>query len=136
MALYTLDKGHIKYQFAEDYHHYFNRRTGLSMRWGVTKDDDPQYCPYGPEILDLEISTGFCSGNCSWCYKANTPDAGINMSLATFQKILDKFMTDMIVIEFENGNEIKILPNHRVKLTDGREIAASELVGGEDIVFP
>jgi hypothetical protein len=46
--------------------------------------------PYGPEILDIEISTGNCSGACPWCYKSNTKGQGVNMSLETFKIILAK----------------------------------------------
>lgn len=40
-----------------DYNLFFDKETGFTARWGRTKDDDPQYSPFGPEILDLEISS-------------------------------------------------------------------------------
>lgn len=80
------------------YNYFFNKKTGLFLRWGKTKDEDPEYSPFGPEILDIEIST-ICNGvpnargietPCSFCYKSNTRN-GMNMSLDTFKAIMDKF---------------------------------------------
>lgn len=72
-----------------DYHYKFNLDTGLMIRYGETKDSDPDYSPYGPEILDLEIST-VCDNKCSFCYKNNT-SIGKNMDFDTFKTIINKF---------------------------------------------
>ncbi len=73
-----------------DYNMIFNKHNGTMLRWGSSHDDDPQLALLGPEILDIEISTGDCSGKCSWCYKSNTVGNGKHMSLETFQVILNK----------------------------------------------
>lgn len=76
----------------------FDPDTGVMRRWGETEQSDPTWCPLGPEIADIEIST-VCHGigkdmatrtPCSWCYKSNT-GCGENMSLATFQSVLGAF---------------------------------------------
>ena len=70
------------------YNYDFNRETGFFARWGFTKEHDPQFSPFGPEIADVEISTGDCSSGCSWCYKGNTAKPGKHMSLYRFEVII------------------------------------------------
>jgi len=72
-----------------EYNYSFNHRNGFFARWGKTLDDDPEYSPYGPEILDVEIST-VCSKGCKFCYKGNEAGVGHNMSEATFKQILSR----------------------------------------------
>lgn len=80
-----------------NYNLYFDSKTGLMIRWGKTKEDDPEMCPFGPEIADIEIST-VCNGigrdmasrkPCPWCYKSNT-GVGENMSLETFKNVFHR----------------------------------------------
>jgi len=73
-----------------DYNYIFNKSNGFFARWGKTKEDNPKFSPIGPEILDIEISTGGCSQKCKYCYKDNTSNFPTNMNLETFKKILDK----------------------------------------------
>lgn len=79
------------------YNLIFDTDTGFMARWGKTKEEDPEMCPWGPEIADIEIST-VCNGigksmetrvPCSWCYKSNT-GVGENMSLDTFKNVFAK----------------------------------------------
>ena len=35
--------------------------NGMFLRWGYTKDHDPDFSPIGPEIADIEVST-ICNG--------------------------------------------------------------------------
>lgn len=77
-----------------NYNYDFNTQTGFLARWGKTFKDDPQLSPFGPEILDIEVSTvcsGIGSGPCKHCYKSNTP-IGKNMSFETFKIIFDKII--------------------------------------------
>lgn len=93
---------------SENYNLLFNKQTGYTARFGKTEDDDPQYCPFGPEILDIEISDvvddksesteyllitdGGCSGAkfCgNMCYKHNVGKYTRHMSLKAIKKILD-----------------------------------------------
>lgn len=87
----------------------FDTETGYMERWGKTKEDDPQMCILGPEILDLECGET-CSGisytpgdeivpltndskpfngPCKFCYKSNTANKGKNMLFETFKAVLD-----------------------------------------------
>jgi len=89
------------------YNLFFDKQTGFTARWGVTKEDDPPYSP-APEILDLEISEvisadqkvespyhiytdDICNRNCPFCYKRNNR-GGItkHLNLDGVKLILDK----------------------------------------------
>ncbi|MHA1273618.1 MAG: hypothetical protein ACTSVV_16430 [Promethearchaeota archaeon] len=88
------------------YNYDFNFNTGLFIRWGRSLRDDPLFSPFGPEILDLEIST-ICSGIngklCPWCYKSNTHN-GENMSFETFKIIFHKLPKNLTQIAFGIGD--------------------------------
>lgn len=79
----------IKKFRSPEYNYNFNLSNGYFERWGKTEQDDPTYSPYGPEILDIEVST-ICHFGCPFCYKSNT-GSGHNMSFETFKKIIDSF---------------------------------------------
>lgn len=101
---------------SENYNYNFNKVNGFFARWGKTQEDDPDYSPAGPEILDIEISTsvhdvakypknrliydGGCKGNCSFCYKSNGKYPTYNMSLSEFQNILDKMGNQLTQLAF------------------------------------
>lgn len=75
---------------SEHYNYTFSKTDGTMCRWGKTEDDDPILAP-SAEILDIEIST-ICNRSCQFCYKGNSAAlGGKNMSLATYQQVLDKF---------------------------------------------
>lgn len=92
----------VKVFRSEDYNYNFNKTTGFFARWGKNEEDDPQFSPFGPEILDIEVTTK-CSGPgnklCTFCYKSNTPN-GKNMSLDTFRKVLDKMPRTLTQVAF------------------------------------
>ena len=77
------------------YTQVFNKTTGFNARMGRTVEDDPSWCPLGPEIADIEVVTGSCpkvnSENCRWCYKNNTSAAGKVMTLDQFKKVVMAF---------------------------------------------
>jgi len=77
---------------SKNYNYSMNLRTGLFYRWAESEDDDPEWSPFGPEILDFEI-TDICHGIkgklCNYCYKSNTPD-GKNTSFETFRKVISE----------------------------------------------
>lgn len=79
-----------KHLISENYNFSFDKKTGMFKRWGKTIDEDPQVGI--PEIADIEITT-ICHGPggklCDCCYKKNTPK-GVNMTIDTYTKILDK----------------------------------------------
>jgi len=87
---------------SNDYNFVFNKRTGYFARWGKKEEDDPQFSPYGPEILDLEISAGGdCEGNCPFCYKSNGGRQPTkNMTLDEFKEIFHKMPKTLTQIAF------------------------------------
>ena len=91
-----------KYVRSEFYNYDFNKQTGLFMRWGKTINDDPEYSQWGPEIVDMEVST-VCSKGCSHCYKSNI-SKGTNMSLRTFKRVFNKLPKTVTQIAFGIGD--------------------------------
>lgn len=75
---------------SDDYNYIFNMKTGRFDRWGTTLDDDPKWSKYGPEILDIEISSGSCLGKCKFCYKCNGSGESKHMDLYTYIDIIEK----------------------------------------------
>ena len=103
---------------SKNYNYIFDKNNGNFARWGNTKQEDPSHSEFGPEILDIEITTK-CNGIpqidgrtkvCEFCYKSNTP-AGKNMSLETFKSILDKFPRTLTQIAFGGDSEASANPD-------------------------
>lgn len=92
----------LKVLKSPNYNYVFNNETGEFARWGATLDDDPEYSPFGPELLDIEIST-VCHQGCSFCYKTNVSE-GDNMSLETFKTIFNKIPKTLTQIAFGIGS--------------------------------
>lgn len=96
----------IKKLRSQGYNYNFRLTDGFFVRWGITPDDDPDFSPYGPELLDIEVST-ICHGvngkPCPWCYKSNTAK-GKNMSFDTFKIILDKIPLTLTQTAFGVGD--------------------------------
>lgn len=93
----------VKILSSPQYNYHFNKKNGVHIRWGKTmsSEDDPVWSPFGPEILDLEISEGICMGNCPYCYKSNGKDAkDHHMSLDEFKTILSKMPKTLTQIAF------------------------------------
>jgi hypothetical protein len=98
-------------------------------------DDDPDLCPYGPVIADVEVSAssyddvqkaklydsdiiivteGGCNGKCPFCYKSS--------------------LSYMIELEYEDGTKELVPPSFLVKLVDGNETMAKNLKIGNEIL--
>ena len=92
----------IKLFMSESYNYVFNETNGHFMRWGKTRDDDPEFSRFGPEILDIEIST-ICPKACSFCYKTNT-GKGQYMTFDTFKKLFHKLPITVTQIAFGIGS--------------------------------
>lgn len=84
------------------YNFVYDKKTGFFMRWGKSIDDDPQFSPFGPEIMDLEISSGGdCLGRCPFCYKKNGAATDTyNMPFHHFKTIFDKMPKVLTQIAF------------------------------------
>jgi MoaA/NifB/PqqE/SkfB family radical SAM enzyme len=130
----------MKYVRTSTYNYNFNETTGYFERWGKIKEDDPQYSPVGPEILDIEVST-ICHQGCKFCYKSNT-GSGKNMSLEVFKDILNKMpMLTQVAFGigdidanpdlfkmFEYCRENGVVPNLTINGSRLNEYYVSELV--------
>lgn len=84
-----VQKNSIKTFSSKDYNYVFDTSKGFFARWGNKIDDDPELSSFGPEILDIEVST-ICTKACTHCYKSNT-QYGRNMTFDTFKEIFHKF---------------------------------------------
>lgn len=92
--------GNLKLITANHYHLIFNRLTGYTVRWGDKLEDDAIMAP-SPELLDIELSAGRCSGACNFCYKSNSSRQDVRvMELSTFQGILEKLPLTVQQIAF------------------------------------
>ena len=88
----------VKIFRSENYNYNFNKKTGFFARWGASEEIDPVVAP-SCEIADIEIVSGKCLGNCSFCYKCNNLNSELKyMNLETFKKvfhILPKMITQI-----------------------------------------
>ncbi len=125
------------------YNFWFDKSNGFFMRYGKTIEENPQYSPFGPEILDLEISSGgTCLGCCPFCYKNNGGDSDVyNMSFDDFKTIFDKMPPVLTQIAFgimnistnpdffkmmEYSREKGIVPNYTCHALDVNDKYARE----------
>lgn len=82
------------------YNWVFDKKTGLFIRTGHTVEDDPEFSPYGPEIADIEISSGPCMGKCPYCYKSNGIGEYKHMNLSTFKEVISRIQSTLTQIAF------------------------------------
>ena len=148
----TIEKDNIKAVKSPFYNYVFDKKTGFFARWGQTKEDDPEFSPYGPEIADIEISSandddvknansdmiitnGGCSGKfCKkFCYKQSTSDKTVHMSLDTFKQILDRFIHGY-EIHLEDGSIRHYISTDIIKLTNGESVTANLVDESMDIL--
>lgn len=100
-----------KHLISENYNFSFDKKTGMFKRWGKTIDEDPQVGI--PEIADIEITT-ICHGpggkyTCE-CYKLNS-DKGVNMTIDTYTKILDKLCKSIGQVALGGDSDLKANPD-------------------------
>lgn len=148
MKLEILESKTTKIGRSAFYNFVFNKKTGFFARWGKTEKDDPQFSPFGPEILDLEISTGKCSGRCRFCYKENGEDNNSHhMSFDEFKTIFHKMPKTLTQIAFgicdvdsnpdffkmmEYARENGVIPNYTcngLRVTDEVADSTAKLCG-------
>lgn len=96
-----LENEYRKILKSPEVNYFFRKDNGYMSTWGKTLEEDPQYSPYGPFILDMEVST-VCHRGCKSCYKSLTPN-GKNMSLETFKTIFSKLPKTLTQIAFGIG---------------------------------
>lgn len=97
-------KNGVKEFRSDSYSYNFNISNGYFERWGKTLEDDPTWSPYGPEIMDIEISDGqSCPMTCAFCYKGNKKGDATksnHMSLNIFKLIFKTFPKTVTQIAF------------------------------------
>lgn len=64
----------------------FNQKTGLLIRLEDEIGNEPFWCSYGPELMDISI-TNWCDKGCSFCYK-ESDHYGIHINVDNYQIIL------------------------------------------------
>jgi hypothetical protein len=142
-----LDAENTKVCISKNYNFIFDKTNGSFHRWGKSFEDDPQFSPIGPELLDIEISVNGCPNACSFCYKSNTNKAPTNMSFQQFKNIIDKFPKTLTQVAFgitgiqtnpdfismmEYCREIGVIPNFTlsgIDLTDNLAKDCARLAG-------
>lgn len=111
-----------------------------------------------PEFFDISLNGSSCFGGCQFCLvdstlittidgkkkisDINIGDTVINVNHKTFSimtNVVDqihktKFVGDLIVITLENGNELKITPNHKVYSMQRGWITAGELKSDDELL--
>ena len=159
---YTLMDGKItKVCMGEDYSFIFDKITGYFSRWGKTFEDDPSFSPISGEILDIEITT-ICKGVrgvlCPFCSpkgtKINTPHGeksiekirtgdlvlgfDVKSDHLTIQKVAETYKRhytgDLICIETDAGEILKLTPEHIVILKDGIEKQAQDVNEEDELI--
>jgi hypothetical protein len=152
-----MKKGPIKYIRGEGFNMLFNSQTGLTLKWGKTEDEDPHFCPWGPELLDISMSQR-CSKKCPYCFppgtKVNTVGGPVPIedisegdlvigwackeSRPRIQEVLETYKHDhegeIIELELENGHTLLLTPNHEVMLSNGHWVRADGLRENDDVI--
>ena len=103
MNMKLFENKRYKFVRSENYNYSFRKTDGYFARWGKTIDDDPDFSPFGPEILDLEISVNGCPNGCQHCYKNATNDTAVNMTFDTFVEIFNKVNRHKILTQIAFG---------------------------------
>lgn len=136
-----------------------NRCSGVKIRLSLKKDPNPkQYkASSTPELIDIKI-TDFCPFGCEYCL---TPDAEIltpqgkkpiseicigdqvygydhnnnrRMELTVEQLFERDYSGDMIVIETEDGKNLKLTPEHEVFTSNRGYVFAGNLTENDEIL--
>ena len=98
----VIDTDKMKIVKSKNYNYTFDKRNGFFQRWGNTKEQDPEFSMFGPEILDMEISE-VCKRGCKFCYKDNKA-LGKNMSLEQVKIILPKVKHSICQVAYGIGD--------------------------------
>lgn len=94
----------LKLVKSKDYNYNFNKENGFFVRWGNRLTEDAEMSKFGPEILDLEISSGKCMGKCPECYKCNgNVEYTTNMTLEEFKTIFHKVSKNGLLTQIAFG---------------------------------
>lgn len=72
----------------QSYRTIFNQQTGFLVRLEDQNGNEPSWCSYGPELMDISI-TNWCDRDCSFCYKKSC-NTGHHLEVEKYKDILDQ----------------------------------------------
>ncbi|NLI35283.1 MAG: radical SAM protein [Bacteroidales bacterium] len=73
-------------RFIKNYHFVADYKTGVTIRWGKSLNDNPIFAPV-PELADISISN-HCTKGCSFCYRDSRNNNEF-MSVEDYCNVLD-----------------------------------------------
>jgi hypothetical protein len=151
--------GRFKIFRSKSYNYNFDKHSGEFARWGETTDEDPLFSPFGPEIMDIEISEGeSCPMTCAFCSPKgtliNTPNGKVEIENLAAKNLVIGFDTqnntpkiqeieeiyfkqyigELICIELDNGRILKLTPEHEIFTRNRGWIMSKELLETDEIV--
>jgi hypothetical protein len=151
-----IDSSSHKICIGEDYNFIFSKKDGNFMRWGKTYEEDPNFSPIGPEILDLEISINGCPNGCKFCspagVKVDTDNGKVpiedvrvgdkvwgldedGLSRQTVKEIYQReYNGEMIDMQLENDNILSVTSDHIIILNGNIEKKAGDLTENDEII--
>lgn len=104
---------HLKQLESEKYNYVADMEKGSRVSWGETVNREPEFNPFGPEVVDMEI-TSACTGPagtpCVFCYKGNVAK-GKNMSFDTFVKVFHALPRTVTNISFGTDGNLTANPD-------------------------
>jgi hypothetical protein len=144
---------------AADFHQRFDTVTGLHMYYGRTPSENPEWCQYGPNLLDIELSAGKCRGNCKFCLTEDVKilkasgdrvcisdikqgDVVVSFNEKTQKlenkKVIETYKREVeeniLLLETDSGHKIKITKNHEVFVKGKGWVLASSVVLGDELI--
>lgn len=157
-----LDDVYTKTCKGTNYNFSFDKTNGFFMRYGRTKKHNPSFSPIGPELCDCEIST-VCEGVngqlCKFCSpagtKINTANGLKNIENIRNGDLIIGFNTEenslaiqevketykrhysgeLICIEMDNGEVLRLTPEHIVVLKNGEEKQAKDIKENDEFIL-
>lgn len=137
---------------SKNYNMTFNKKTGYSISFGPTPDEDPvSECPVGPVLADIELSSaadddidnvtpmhvidnkGCCGKFCKrFCYKQSKSNKTMYMSIDLLKKILDKFPKSLCQIAYGICSVNHPIVFQALEETRKRDIVPNLTISGDD----
>jgi radical SAM protein with 4Fe4S-binding SPASM domain len=102
MEVKVIDNKDVKIFSSPAYNYIFRKEDGFFLRWGRTKEDNPKFGPFGPELLDISITSRCYPGTCKYCYQ-NAKKDGLDMSVDYLRKLLEKIPPSVGQIAWGGG---------------------------------
>lgn len=76
---------HLIRRHSDGYNFVADPKSGITMRWGKTVNDDPYRAPL-PELVDISISN-HCTKGCTFCYRDSVAN-NVFMSLEDYETVI------------------------------------------------